>query len=54
MMASQSKTLESMRVAELRILLSKNHLPVKGKKAELVKRYVSKNNSQFRLKIIIG
>ena len=38
MMASTSRSAECMKVAELKLLLSKNRLPVKGKKADLVAR----------------
>jgi len=36
MMSLPTKTAESMKVAKLKLLLSKHHLPISGKKVDLV------------------
>ena len=38
MATTSSKSLESMKVAELKLLLTKHRLPVNGRKADLIAR----------------
>ena len=38
-MSEVAKDLATLKVAELRLLLSKYNLPITGKKAELIERY---------------